>query len=235
MRLIWITHGQGRVILGARRRGIGVHNFIFVPANQPFSLDAGANLNGHIVECPPGSGGAWPSSPTLLRLRETAAQMEIAGLIDAIGNEVAQDRPLADEALAAHTRLASIWLRRQLQILPDVEEKDTAADRMISAFFDALERNYTKGWTMADYALHLDVTPTHLSRVCKAKLGHSAADFIVQRALFAARKQLVQTKEPAKEIAASLGFGSAAYFSRFILAHTGKSPRDLRAMADKAS
>jgi AraC family transcriptional activator of pobA len=33
------------------------------------------------------------------------------------------------------------------------------------------------------------------------------------------------------QIAADLGFGSAAYFSRFILHHTGKTPSDLRGAA----
>jgi AraC family transcriptional activator of pobA len=33
------------------------------------------------------------------------------------------------------------------------------------------------------------------------------------------------------DIAASLGFGSAAYFSRFILHHTGHTPSQLRSAA----
>jgi AraC family transcriptional activator of pobA len=46
-----------------------------------------------------------------------------------------------------------------------------------------------------------------------------------------ARDLIETTERPMADIAASLGFGSAAYFSRFILHHTGHTPSQLRSAA----
>ena len=81
---------------------------------------------------------------------------------------------------------------------------------------------------MADYATALGVTPTHLSRAVKAATGKTAADLLAERTLHAARALLMETDATAQSIAKFLGFGSAAYFTRFIQQHTGHTPSKLR-------
>ena len=85
--------------------------------------------------------------------------------------------------------------------------------------------------TMADHADALRVTPTHLTRACKAATGKTAADLLTERILYEARVLLVTTRVPAQDIARFLGFGSAAYFTRFILHHTQSTPTGLRKAA----
>ncbi|NIZ14546.1 helix-turn-helix domain-containing protein, partial [Phaeobacter sp. HF9A] len=51
--------------------------------------------------------------------------------------------------------------------------------------------------------------------------------------LHAARSLLIRTSLPMRDIADALGFGSAAYFTRFITQHTGETPSALRKMAQK--
>jgi AraC family transcriptional activator of pobA len=46
--------------------------------------------------------------------------------------------------------------------------------------------------------------------------------------LHAARSLLLETDVTAQSIARFLGFGSAAYFTRFMQQHTGRSPSRLR-------
>jgi AraC family transcriptional activator of pobA len=86
---------------------------------------------------------------------------------------------------------------------------------------------------MADLAQDLGVTPTHLSRVCKDIAGQTAADLLTERLLHAARDRVERTDLPFQVIAAELGFGSAAYFTRFLHAHTRMSPTNLRRAAQK--
>jgi AraC family transcriptional activator of pobA len=88
--------------------------------------------------------------------------------------------------------------------------------------------HYRSGAPMAHYAEALGVTPTHLTRTLKAATGHSAADLLTERTLHAARSLLAETRQPAQDIARHLGFGSAAYFTRFIQQHTGVTPGKLR-------
>ena len=82
---------------------------------------------------------------------------------------------------------------------------------------------------MATYAEALDVTPTHLTRAVKAATGKTAADILTERVVYEARVLLGTTDHSAQSIARHLGFGSAAYFTRFIQHHTGKPPSKLRA------
>ena len=81
---------------------------------------------------------------------------------------------------------------------------------------------------MADHAAELGVTPTHLTRAVKAATGKSAADLLSERSCHAARRLLGETDQTAAEIAAYLGFGSAAYFTRFMQQHSGLPPSKLR-------
>lgn len=233
-RILWITQGQGRVILNAERRGIGTNNFLFVPSGMSFALDAGPKIKGHLVNLTRTDPAPWPNTGLLLRTRDVRQQSEIIALFDALMREQSGGRTLRDEAMAAQARLMSIWLRRQVAEMGEAPEKSSAAQRLIAAFLTDLERLYPTGAPMADYAERLDVTPTHLSRVCKAELGRTAADLITERTLHAARDLLETTRHPAKTIATGLGFGSPAYFSRFIHAHTGASPRALRARATRS-
>ena len=101
----------------------------------------------------------------------------------------------------------------------------------MQAYAALVARDFTSGRAMAVYARALGVTPTHLTRVCKQASGLTAADLLTERSLHAARDMLEAGELPIGQIAASLGFGSAAYFSRFILQHTGVTPSALRQAA----
>lgn len=230
-RVFRITQGQTRALLGPRFQGVGVHNLIFVPASQPFFMEPGVGLQGQALLCEPKFMPDMPADALIMRMRELNEQSEAATLFDALNRETREARALQDIALQAHTSLLSIWMRRQAESSDAQSVSSTASDRLISAFLHLLETSYADGTSMAGYADQLKVTPTHLSRVCKAQLGKSAADLIADRTLHAARTALETTNVPAKDIAQDLGFGSAAYFSRFILTHSGQSPRMLRAAA----
>lgn len=215
--------------------GIGVHSFVSVPAGQPFALEPATSLQGFGIEIASQDPSEWPLTPELLRARDVEDQSDISRLVDALHLEFENDRLAQDMAIRAYTRLCSIWFARQMIGRDAQSQRSTASDRLISAFLDMLERHYPEGLSMAEYADRLDMTPTHLSRVCKSQLGRSAAALITDRTLHAARHELETTSRPAKQIAADLGFGSAAYFSRFVLSHTGANPRALRANARKAA
>lgn len=226
--LIWTTRGQGRVHLMGRRRGLGVHNAVFVPARSLLALDIGRQGFAQVVRMPPSSIAGFPREPQLLRIRDVQMQGELTGLLDAMQRELNAGRPLADEATAAHAALLSVWFRRAMTALLDPEPRASAAERLVAAFAELVSRNYRDGRPMASYAEALDVTPTHLTRVCKQCAGLTAADILTERTLHAARTALADTDSPVRDIAMSLGFSSAAYFTRFIQHHTGRAPTALR-------
>ncbi|MEL7166986.1 MAG: AraC family transcriptional regulator [Pseudomonadota bacterium] len=226
--IIWITRGQGRALLNGTRRGIGTHNALIIPARTLFAIDLGRQATGHVALIPDGSDIRLPESPRQLRLRDVSAINEITNLFDAAQREASQRRPLVQEALDAHVVLISIWVRRQITLPEHLPQKHDAAARLAAHFCEGIVQSYASPMTMADHAKALGVTATHLSRACKAATGRTAAELLTQRTLYAARVALAETKGPIQDIARHLGFGSAAYFTRFMQQHTGQTPTALR-------
>jgi len=226
--LIWTTRGQGIAQITGRRRGLGVHNAILIPAGAMTAIDIGKQGFAQALTMPAGQIEGFPHVPVLLRVRDVQMQGEITNLLESLLREQAIERPLSDEAARAHAALISVWFRRTRAAILADEPQPTAAERLAAAFTELAERHFASGRPMADYAEMLDVTPTHLTRVCRHCSGQTAAWLLSARVLHAARTALADTREPVSTIAERLGFSSAAYFSRFIVHHTGRTPTALR-------
>lgn len=226
--LIWITRGQGRILLDGMRRGLGTHNAVWIPAGQLFALDIGYQGAGQVVRIPAGTPLRLPEIARHLRIRDVQAQSELTAHIENAQREAKSDRPLRQDALEAHAALMSVWLRRQIMLDEHVPDKRNAAARLSARYCMLIASSFGSGATMADHAKTLEVTPTHLTRVVKSATGKTAADLLTERVVYEARCLLRDTTQPAKDIARHLGFGSAAYFTRFIQQHTGKPPSKLR-------
>ncbi|WP_101066331.1 helix-turn-helix transcriptional regulator [Roseovarius salinarum] len=232
---VWITRGQGRCIVEGVRRGFGMHNALVIPAGTMFAIEVGKQAFGMVCLVPPGGTVLMPDTFQHLRVRDVHAQAELTSLFEVMQREQNGRRPFADEALNANASLITVWLRRAMIDHGERPPDSPAAERLVMAYCALVERDYRSGRTMGDYAQILGVTPTHLSRSCRKACGLTAAELLTQRTLHAARELLAETREPVRNIARHLGFSSAAYFSRFILHHTGHSPTDLRARETRAA
>lgn len=228
---VWTTRGQGIVHVTGRRRGLGVHNALVVPAGSMIAIDLGKQGFAQAMTVPAGTVAGFPREPVLLRVRDVQMQGEITNLLEALLREQSTERPLTAEAAQAHAALISVWFRRTRDAVPERDPPPTAAERLAAAFAELAERHHASGRPMADYAEMLGVTPTHLTRVCRHCAGLTAAAMLNARVLHAARCGLADTTEPVSEIAGRLGFSSPAYFSRFVHHHTGRSPTELRRAA----
>lgn len=235
--LLWITRGQGRMILQGLRSGIGTHNAVFVPAGTLLALDLGKQGFGLVAHLPGGRSGrddmGLPDEPQHLRIRNVQAQAEIASILDAMQREQTAQRPYADEGMRAQSMLLSVWLRRQMIEHADEGPRIPASHRLVQAYCAMVARDYASPKLMGDYAAELGVTPTHLTRSCREASGLTAADILTQRSLYAARDMIETTDRPLQDIGQSLNFSSPAYFSRFVQHHTGQSPSMLRRSAQR--
>lgn len=229
--LIWITRGQGRLLLDGQRRGIGTHNAIVIPASHLFALDLGRQGVGQAVIIPAASGLPFPQVPAQLRIREATAMSELTALIEAATREQQAARPLLNTAMGAHGTLISVWLQRQIAQEEHIPSRPNAAVRLTAVYTKRISAHFHEPLTMSDHAAALQVTPTHLTRACKAATGKTAAELLTERILYEARNLLTTTQVPAQDIARYLGFGSAAYFTRFMLHHTSHTPSALRKAA----
>jgi AraC family transcriptional regulator, transcriptional activator of pobA len=226
--IVWTTRGQGKLLLNGTRRGVGTHNAISIPPRNLFALEQGRQGAGLVALIPEGSDILLPESPRQLRVRDVGAISELTALFEAAYREANGGRALAQDALDAHAALISVWLRRQIALPEHLPSPTNAAARLSTAFAAQVARHYAEGLNMADYASALGVTPTHLTRACKAATGRTAADILTERILYGARVALSETEVAIQDVARHLGFGSAAYFTRFIQQHTGMTPSELR-------
>lgn len=225
--LIWITRGQGRLLLHGLRRGFGAHNAIFIPAGKLFAMDTGRHIQGQAVAIPADGRVQLPDRTQQLRLQDGLMQAELTSLFDNMRRELHENRPFITEALVAIASLMSIWLRRQMQD-QGAALRATAAERIVRRYSDLLSDSFHSGRVMASYAEELGITPTHLTRVCRQCTGMTAADMLSGLVQHEARILLTGTDMPINEIASELGFGSAAYFSRFSQQHFGAAPSKIR-------
>ena len=229
--LLWITKGQGRATVNGVMRGISMHNALYLPAGTLFSVDLQPGSQALYVHAPPGLGPREPQEPLLMRIRDSFSQAELTGEIDAMHRELMRKGELLQDSLEARARLIAIWIHRQVRAGAVETPPETAAQRLVRGFAQAVARDFRSARSMASYAEDLHVTATHLSRSCRSCCGKTAADILTERRLHAARVALESPRPPVQEVARSLGFASPAYFTRFIQTHTGQSPSALRAAA----
>ncbi len=226
--LLWFTRGQGRITVGGITRGYGPHNAVFIPAGTMHGFEASAHVFGTACFFGTGCDLPLPAAPLHLRVREAGPQTELTALLDAVQREAEQARPGHERAIYHHLGLISVWLERQAAALAAEASGRDATGRLVQRFTALLERDFRSGKGVADYAAALDVTPTHLSRVCRKACGRPASELVQDRLIFEARKLLTETAMPVSDISRSLGYTSPAYFTRAFTHRTGKTPTAFR-------
>lgn len=226
--LLWFTRGQGRITIGGVTRGYGPHNAIFIPAGVMHGFEIGQQTHGVALFFGRDHGVTLPHATHHLRIRENSRQVELSGILDSVQREMNSDSPGSDRAAKHYLGLLSVWLERQLGTAADEAPKPSAAKRLVARYAALLERDFRTGHGVADFAAELGVTPTHLTRSCRATCGRAASDLLQDRKMFEARRLLADTRLPVKEISNSLGFTSPAYFTRAFQTKIGKTPSQFR-------
>lgn len=224
---LWFTHGQGRISIAGSARGFHPHNAIFIPAGVMHSFQAMTRVQGVAVYFGKSHGLDLPDIPMHLRLRDAASHAEVGQMIDAVQRELDGDKPQAERAARYQLGLLSIWLDRQLGAKsddPKTAVPRNANERLAARYMALLEREFGSTLNISDYSTALGVTPTHLTRACRASCGQTALAILQDRRLFEARQLLAETEIPVQDIARRLGFSTAGYFSRAFSLHVGQAP-----------
>ena len=230
-RLLYIVKGQGRITVAGLTSGYGPNNLIYIPAHTMYGYEVGPTVFGQMLSIPVAMASDWPDEPTHIRLRDVIAQKEAAAFFDNLERELKSGREGHNRAALHHLGILSVFFGRQVSASPADPGKDRAhstSARLVAAFADLIERDFHSDKGVAEYAAELGVTPTHLTRCCKATCGKSALALVNDRVLYEARILLRTTKTPVQDISRQLGFNSAAYFTRSFQAATGTTPSQFR-------
>lgn len=234
--LLWFTQGQGRITVAGTTRGYGPHQAVFLPPGVMHGFEVAPRVQGTVVYFGRDHGLDLPATPQFLRPREPVAQKELIGLLEGIQRELETDRPSAHKAARHLLGLLAVWIDRQIDreraasgnAVEALPGRPVAAQRLIARYAALLERDFRSNRSVADYAAALGVTPTHLTRACRATCGKGAHQLMEDRLLFEARRLLSETRMPIKDVAQMLGYSSAGYFTRAFQKAAGQTPSGFR-------
>ncbi|MGR3662135.1 MAG: AraC family transcriptional regulator [Paracoccaceae bacterium] len=226
--LLWFTKGQGRITVAGITRGYGPHNAIFLPAGTMHGFNTMGQVFGSVLFFPNDPALDLPAEPQHLRFREARQQAHLTALIDNIQHEADREMHGQERALALNGGILAVWLDRQIDEFADDTSDRDASRRLTAAYTALVERDFRSAKNVNGYAADLGVTPTHLSRVCNIACNKPASVILADRIHFEARRLLLETRAPVKDIARELGFASPAYFSRAFQKQTGLTPSAFR-------
>lgn len=131
-------------------------------------------------------------------------------------------------SIGALLKLLLIECNNICAINPIESDTDNSGDNLIRAFKKGVEKHYKKEHSTSFYANGLHITPDHLNRTFKARIGKTAKQYIQSRIITEAKRLLYFTDLPNKEIGYELGFSEPANFSAFFKKHTRLSPSGFR-------
>jgi len=229
--LFWFTQGQGRITVAGTTRGYAPNQAVFIPPGVMHGFEVAPRVQGTAVYFGREHGLDLPASATFLRPREPVAQKELVAILENIQRELETPRPGAIRAAQHHLGLLAVWIDRQAEREKGAEAlpgRPVAAQKLVARYASLIERDFRSNRSVADYAEALGVTATHLTRACRATSGKGAHALLEDRMLFDARRLLAETRMPIKDVAASLGYTSAGYFTRAFQRAAGVTPSAFR-------
>lgn len=109
-----------------------------------------------------------------------------------------------------------------------IETKKSQNLDLIREFNVLIETHFRTIHTVSEYANLLNKSPKTLSNIFSKVYNKTPIQFIQERLLLEAKRLLLYTEKPIKEIAYEIGFEDIQAFSRFFKGKEGISPSDFR-------
>ena len=102
---------------------------------------------------------------------------------------------------------------------------------IVHEFSQLLEKHFRTHHAVSDYAGMLNISPKTLSKQLSKSKGKSPSDFIKERLVLEAKRELNYSNLSVKEIAYQLQFDAPNNFNNFFKKHTQQTPGAFRKQA----
>ncbi|MFC7551167.1 helix-turn-helix domain-containing protein [Pseudoroseomonas wenyumeiae] len=126
-------------------------------------------------------------------------------------------------AVAGHVLVVLSLLQRAAAAEASARQPRSPQAELVARFRRHLEDHFIEHAGLAEHCLKLGVTPSTLTRACRAVTGHSPLELVHERLLLEARRMLSYSSLSISQVAYALGF-EPTYFSRFFTRREGISP-----------
>jgi AraC-like DNA-binding protein len=128
--------------------------------------------------------------------------------------------------------LATLLITKIINLNPDNNRNQKTVIKKKQFIFHEfrilIDEKFKHRLTIADYASLLNITATHLNRICRNTLDVSASDLIHERMLIEAKRLLIYTSMTINEVSNELGYLESAHFSKFFHRKIGQTPSNFR-------
>ena len=102
--------------------------------------------------------------------------------------------------------------------------KDDVDTKLFKDFSLLVELNFKTMHSVTEYAIRLGVSPKSITKHFQKVGAQTPSDYIKNRIILEAKRQLIYSDYSVKQIAYDLGFNDSAYFTRFFTKAIEKSP-----------
>ncbi len=229
--VFWITSGAGLVITDFERIPVGPNTLLLLSPGSVHAWVQSHNMAGTLLGFTRGFNPAFDALVAAASRRVIQVEAEHTPAVERLMKDIFDEsrwlNPKRGEVVKS---LLNILSHKILWILPP--GPDTTTERGLTRRFRlALETECPRLTTVKQLASHLRVSRSLLHRRVRADSGRSPSEWIHERLILAAQRQLRYSDAAVKEIAQDLGFADAAYFGRFFRRHCQMTPRDFRLSA----
>lgn len=240
VQILHVRAGAGEARLDGERMALRPPCAIWIPARHHHGFRFSRDIEGDVItivaqhaEGLLGNTGLLDRlhRPFCLALEADERGSAVSSAIDALLREVRGREAARLAAIESTLRLTLMFLARMT--MPEAAR--SPGDRRVLAhsrrFTALIDQHFRAAKPLAFYARELGISVPQLNRISRQHLGGSALRVIQRRLLHEAERDLAYSSLSVKEIALTLGFADAAYFSRFFSRHAGCSPSEFRAHA----
>jgi len=128
-----------------------------------------------------------------------------------------------------HYALSLLGLKITTSFVMDYNIGEVSATyKQMTKIMDWVRLNHTENLSVVKVAAEFNYHPGYLSSMLKKHTGMSLLDFINRTKIDAAKKLLLSSNEPIKQIAAKLGFADDKYFMKVFKRLEGTTPSKYR-------
>lgn len=233
LQVFLIAGGDARALIDGEEREITAPAAILMPAGEVHGFAFAPGTDGWVVSLPAetaigdeaGEGATRLSRPFV----HTPSATEFASLLHLFGEVEAEYGGTAPGRARALAALASLLLIRFARLDPAAFAGPDDLPEPLRRFLALVETRHREQPTIAALAADLGLTPTHLTRLCRARLGRGAHEILQERSILEAKRDLAYTSRSLAEIAERLGYADPSWFSKVFRAKVGVSPSAWRA------
>lgn len=171
-----------------------------------------------------------PISQTLIHnCTNLHLQNEFIYIFKSISEIHSQNQAIRDFKLQCYTNLLISKVAEVYPFAPELNQNiPDQKQNFVQEFQNKINENYKQRLSVSQYAKSLNITSTHLNRVCKSVLNISPSKLIDERSILEAKRLLSYTAMSISEISFELGFCDSAHFSKFFTTHVHQKPSEFR-------